>query len=63
MSGWIEIDWKSPPTGEVLLYFPAEGTIRGRPGQPKLAAWITVDHCGLAFRKPTHWMPLPEPPK
>ena len=60
---WQLIDWSKPPKGLVLLYFPPEGEIRNRPGQPRLDAWMTVDYAGGTLRKPTHFIPLPPPPE
>jgi hypothetical protein len=53
--GWQPIE--TAPRGEHLLYFPPEEDRR-------LPAWIKVDRVpAIHVRKPTHWMPLPEPPK
>jgi hypothetical protein len=58
VSEWKPIE--TAPTGMHILYFPAEGTDR-RNG---LAAMIRVDFYPVTYpRKPTHWMPLPEPPR
>lgn len=55
---------ETAPKGQmVLLYWPEGGVIRGRNG-PKLTAMMRVDWpSSTPNRPPTHWMPLPEPPK
>lgn len=48
------------PKGNVLLYFPEKRT---RPHDSPLAPMIVVGHpSSYPFRKPTHWMTLPNPP-
>ena len=47
----------------VILYWPATGSARGR-NSNTLPEMVRVDHIGSTpHRKPTHWMPLPGPPK
>jgi hypothetical protein len=57
---WRPIE--TAPKGDVLLYFPEE---RGGPDRRVhvLGQMIRVGRIGDAPRKPTHWMPLPEPPR
>lgn len=56
MAEWQPI--KTAPKGELLLYFPK---IEARlPLSPMIRAGRVVDY---PHRKPSHWMPLPEPPQ
>jgi hypothetical protein len=55
---WQPIE--TAPSGEVLLYWPRK--VKGR--NSVLHAMIRVGNAnGAPNRPPTHWMPLPEPPK
>jgi hypothetical protein len=49
---WQPIE-TAPKGDELLLYFP---------GHKYLPPMMKVDRLGNVPRKPTHWMPLPEPP-
>jgi hypothetical protein len=73
MSKWQPIE-TAPKTGEpILLYQPSEGGQIGPnldldPGYYIFTGWFVRGHwycCEYdAFEKdPTHWQPLPEPPK
>ena len=54
-TGWQPIE--TAPSGNVLLYYPAEN------GKNALREWITIGLGRSArFRKPTHWLPIPNPP-
>jgi hypothetical protein len=56
---WRPID-ENTPRGELLLYWPA---YTDRNGRNFLSPMMRVDYNGhTPHRKPTHWMPLPEPP-
>lgn len=56
MSEWQPVE--TAPKGLILLYFPPTD------GRMKMGAMIQIDHYPVTYpRKPTHWMPLPEPPK
>ena len=56
MSEWKPIE--SAPNGIHILFFP-ETT-----GRNAHRAMIKVDSYPVTYpRKPSHWMPLPEPPK
>lgn len=59
--GWKPIE--SVPLGEnVILYYPPKVT--GSYRQTMLPEMYRVDFAGSTpHRHPTHWMPLPEPPK
>ena len=54
------VEWQpiaTAPSGNVLLYYPAEN------GKNALSEWITIGLGRSArFRKPTHWLPIPNPP-
>lgn len=57
---WQPIE--TAPKGQVLLYWPKVPNAR----DPALClpAMISVGYAGSTpNRPPTHWMPLPEPPK
>lgn len=57
---WQPIE--TAPKGNVLLYFPE--VVTGAYKQSKLAARMIVDRAdAFPNRMPTHWAPLPEPPK
>ncbi len=58
MSEWQTIE--SAPKGDVLLYWPAVFKRDRKTHDPMVA----VGHAdGTPFRRPSHWMPLPKPPK
>ena len=58
MTEWRPIE--TAPNDTVLLYFPA--LKRGTP-ETWLRPMMKVDHPRCTTRKPTHWMPLPNPPE
>lgn len=61
MSEWQPIE--TAPKNLVILYFPAAGSLRGT-NKPALGPMICVGFVAdTPYRKPTHWMPLPAPPK
>lgn len=56
MSQWMPIE--SAPRGELILYFPA--ITEGRNQKTQM---FRIDVHPVTYpRKPTHWMPLPDPP-
>ena len=58
MSDWKPIE--TAPRGEHILFFP---TLM-KNGRVQLGAMIKVDRFPVGYpRQPTHWMPLPPPPK
>jgi hypothetical protein len=61
----VMADWQSietAPKGEVLLYFPA--TPQNRSGRGGMSEMFRVGHAiHFPFRRPTHWLKLPEPPE
>ena len=55
MSDWHPIE--TAPKGQHILFFPRIG------GRNPLAERVIVDRHPYPYtRKPTHWMPLPDPP-
>jgi hypothetical protein len=55
VADWQPIETAPKSGGRVLLFFPASGP---------LMALIQVEAYPVSFpRQPTHWMPLPNPPK
>lgn len=68
---WQPIE-TAPKDGDVLLYCPRRGVVRGRWDTSKYAKkprpyWTNDREClwGIAATRddqPTHWMPLPSPP-
>lgn len=59
MSEWQPIQTAPKDGTEVLLYYPALRATRMGPGAMLKVGTVR----GLPSRTPTHWMPLPEPPK
>lgn len=60
---WIPCDEALPPEDEdVLVYYPNAGY-----GIITIDSWAIDNKCRFYFSdvygKPTHWMPLPKPPK
>ena len=54
---WEPIE--TAPNGELIVYYP-----RYEKGRTKLSPLIRVGYKGTwGARNPTHWMPLPDPPK
>lgn len=53
---WRPIETLPKHAGDVLLYYPKQT------GRNAMSEWITVG-TGHTHRKPTHWMPLPQPPE
>jgi len=62
---WISVDERWPEPGEwVLLACPADGVEQGYQLAGKQFYLSRTDSYDDAIRVwPTHWMPLPEPPK
>jgi hypothetical protein len=59
LKGWQPIE--TAPLGNLLLYAPAKvARNRGMTHQPRLYIGVRSD---APNRPPTHWMPLPSPPK
>lgn len=56
VSNWQPIE--TAPSGNVLLYYPAKQNRSGN----VLPERIVVGCAGGTSRKPTHWIPLPNPP-
>lgn len=62
MAEWRPIE-TAPKRGPMLLFYPATKPARGHAGNT-LASMLRLGHpAETPFRQPTHWMPLPEPPK
>jgi hypothetical protein len=57
-SEWHDIE--TAPTGQRVLVFTSEGEVRVALYSTRQKGWRTVS--GSAVR-PTHWRPLPEPPR
>ena len=67
MSGWQPIETAPKDNTRILLHDVYE---RERPWATFVGAWGTWIHNdgwhsipGAYAKRPTHWMPLPEPPK
>lgn len=70
VSPWISVDDRLPEVGQsVLCYRPYAVNSGDRPVKiDKYEGWLNADfegreHGFYSTCKPTHWMPLPEPPK
>jgi len=70
---WLAIE-NAPKDGRhILTVVQGNHPSSGKPFVPCVAywdeGWVTCEHCDLAGTdpdeayQPTHWMPLPEPPK
>jgi hypothetical protein len=58
---WFPITLASMPKTPVLLYFPA--IPNDRYGHNGHAEMMQIGYySAFPYRRPTHWMPLPEPP-
>lgn len=69
MNEWISVDDRLPEIGEVVLAYSNERAVF------YIAEWFTVEgviyfYCSTGpstedymYRNPTHWMPIPKPPK
>lgn len=64
MSAWISVNDRLPETtGDVLAYFSGEGIVVAffDPGETR--PWWHELTTADAWETPTHWQPLPAPPK
>ena len=59
LSPWMPIDENTPKSKEILVYDNTFGSIRA---MFIYGGWRT-GNVNLRNIDPTHWMPLPEPPK
>ena len=61
MSDWKPIATAPKSAKRILVYNPMVGVYSSNleDGEYPLRFW---DYEGIWFPKPTHWMPLPEPP-
>ena len=67
MSEWMPIE-TAPKDGTDVLLFTKEGIIQGyftyfEWDQTVVYATYDGSGCVAFYREPTHWMPLPPPPK
>jgi len=70
MSDWQVREWQpistAPADMDVLIYDPRDGVFKARLSS---GSWTCLDgfcgsgDCCPSEYAPTHWMPLPEPPK
>lgn len=77
MSDWISVEERLPYVGPVAGRFAcslsdvcvawrsgeAQTTVGLRRWRNGLLHWVDADRCAPLPWLPTHWMPLPEPPK
>ena len=67
MSEWISVKNELPKANEfVLAYLPNYGVcklvrIDAKDGRKKVSVWQSMS--GTSTPEPTHWQPLPAPPK
>lgn len=55
---WISVEDRLPPVGTVVLCYTDHRMVLGE-REDGHESWMTSDGWG----EPTHWQPLPEPPK
>lgn len=60
MSRWQQIE-TAPKWDRVLLVWMPDGDIRI--GYLSPTGWVFHDYWRVRVVQPTHWMPLPEPPR
>lgn len=63
MPQWISIKERLPETGKVVLAAMPKGTVTLGGIRKKTQAWDVFLDMAICTAEPTHWMPLPEPPK
>lgn len=61
MAEWQPIE-TAPKSGRFLVYVPDGALHRIMPAHYESNFRIIGDHFAYDQRKPTHWMPLPDPP-
>lgn len=60
---WISVKERLPETGKVVLAAMPKGTVTLGGIRKKTQAWDVFLDMAICTAEPTHWMPLPEPPK
>ena len=65
MGEWQPIETAPKDGTVVLIYSPADGVMSSHLhwGNWQGMVWRSVGHVDFERSKPTHWMPLPAPPK
>ena len=67
MPEWISVKDRLPKDGRRVLVFIPVYLAELRVNIGKYSSWRNIwyvgDMCGVGGTQPTHWMPLPEPPK
>lgn len=66
MTEWIRVDDKRPSLGDIVITYGygAADTEYCQARYDGGTAWQELDICGDYFaHEPSHWMPLPQPPK
>lgn len=72
MTGWQKMNTAPKDETEILVYGYWEGELHEMDDEPKIYhAYLScgqycivgVEYYGAYVMRPTHWMPLPQPPK
>ena len=66
MSQWIPVSERLPDgDDEVLVYDPVREAVETAEYLAEHRSWLASawEYDGRSYIFPTHWMPLPEPPK
>ena len=63
MSEWISVDDKEPSTDDDLYVMAYDGDFHVAVFRPSQSMGFYRYDCDTYDVTPTHWMPLPEPPK
>lgn len=63
MSEWISVKERLPEDGQVVLVIMPKGTVTLGEIRKKTQTWDVFLDMAIWTAEPTHWMPLPEPPK
>ena len=60
---WISVKDRLPEGGQVVLVIMPKGTVTLGGIRKKTQTWDVFLDVAIWTAEPTHWMPLPEPPK
>lgn len=60
---WISVKDRLPEDGQVVLVIMPKGTVTLGGIRKKTQTWDVFLDMAIWTAEPTHWMPLPAPPK